>query len=98
MASLLPAVRKARLERNLVENRLQTKRAEQWPQLYVRYDQPLAATSTHSSTQGSWFVGFRYTPGAGFSTHAEAQAMATEAAALAAAAASSAETDDLDQA
>lgn len=77
VASLLPAVRKARLERNLVENRLQTKRAEQWPQLYVRYDQPLAATSTHSSTQGSWFVGFRYTPGAGFSTHAEAQAMAT---------------------
>lgn len=77
IASQLPSVRKSRLDRVLVEHRLQSKEAERWPQLYVRYDKPLAATTLHPDTTGSWFAGLRYTPGAGFTTHAEAQAMFT---------------------
>lgn len=78
IASQHAVVTKARNDRQLVVNQLNTKRAEQWPQIYLRYDQPLGTTVTNRGiTTPSWFAGLRYTPGAGFSTAAEASALAT---------------------
>lgn len=71
------SVEKARHERLLVANQLLVKQAEQWPQLYLRMDKPLATTQTNQVTSTSTFAGLRYTPGAGFSTAAEAAAIAT---------------------
>jgi adhesin transport system outer membrane protein len=77
VASDQAAVNKARLERELVKTQLTTKQAEQWPQLYVRIDKPLATTQANPITTTSVFAGLRYTPGAGFATALEAQAIAT---------------------
>lgn len=77
VASDLPIVAKARLDRQLVESQLRTKQASQLPQFYVRYDKPLTSASSTANTQGSWFAGFRYSPGAGFAGHVEAQAIST---------------------
>jgi len=76
-ALLNPVTQKARLEREWVAAQWNTKKSEQWPQVYARLDKPLAATAYSKVTNPSLFVGLRYTPGAGFSTSAEAQALAT---------------------
>ena len=77
IASLSAVVDKARMERQLISNQLTTKQAEQWPQVYLRWDKPLETTQTNSVTQPSIFAGLRYTPGAGFASLAEAASIAT---------------------
>jgi adhesin transport system outer membrane protein len=77
-----PAVAKARFEQKAAEQRIQAKQGEQWPQLYARVDQPMANSSSQTSSQTSSFVGLRYTPGAGFSSLAEAKALGSRAASL----------------
>ncbi len=77
VASQHAQVSKARQERLLALHQLSTKRAEQWPQLYLRWDKPLSSTETNSMTKPSLFAGLRYSPGAGFSGMAEATALAT---------------------
>lgn len=72
-----PSLVKARQERELAASRLNTKQAEQWPQVYVRYDKPLWDSTVHHITQPTLFAGVRYTPGAGFSGLAEAEALLT---------------------
>lgn len=74
-----PNVEKARQEAQVARLRLEGKRAEQYPQVYVRVDQPLGATNNDLAG----FVGLRYTPGAGLATAVEAQALAERAASLA---------------
>lgn len=76
VASRHPDVHKARQDSLVAQQRLEVKRAELWPQLYLRLDQPVG--STNNSLTG--FVGLRYTPGAGLATGIEAQALATRAA------------------
>lgn len=77
MAGAHNTVEKARIEREVLEQRLQTKQAELKPQLYFRLDKPLDTSATVASTDASYFVGLRYTPQAGFAGHAEAQALLT---------------------
>lgn len=72
-----PNLVKARQERELASTRLNTKKAEQWPQVYVRYDKPLWDSAVHHITQPTVFAGVRYTPGAGFSGLAEIEALVT---------------------
>lgn len=78
VASQHPEVQKARQDSQVAKQRIDAKRAEMWPQLYLRVDQPLA--STNNDITG--FLGFRYSPGAGLSTGVEAQALASRAASL----------------
>lgn len=73
-----PAVARARLDFKAAEFRIQAKQAEQWPVLYARVDHPVAGSAGKSLA----FVGVRYTPGAGFSSLAEAKALATRASSL----------------
>ena len=72
-----PSLVRARQERELAATRLGTKKAEQWPQVYVRYDKPLWNSTVHHITQPTVFAGLRYTPGAGFSGMAEIEALVT---------------------
>lgn len=74
-----PAVTKARLESEAAEFRVAAKQTEKWPQIYARVDQPIAG----SQGKAAGFFGLRYTPGAGFSTMVEAQALSSRAASLA---------------
>jgi adhesin transport system outer membrane protein len=82
VASEHPSVAKARFEQKAAEKRIQAKEGEKWPQLYARVDQPIANSNSQISNQTSSFVGLRYTPGAGFSTLAEAKALSSRAASL----------------
>ena len=72
-----PLVTKARLEYSQVGEQLRAKQADRWPQAYARIDQPLANNPFTGSNQATLLIGLRYTPGAGFSTQLEAQALAT---------------------
>ncbi|MEK7346373.1 MAG: TolC family protein [Pseudomonadota bacterium] len=76
IASQHPDVIKARQDVSVAQQRIEAKRSEQWPQVYVRLDQPMG--STDNSLTG--FVGLRYTPGAGLSTGLEVQALVSRAA------------------
>ncbi len=78
VASQHPDVHKARQDAQVAQQRIDAKRAEQWPQVYLRLDQPIG--STNNDLTG--FVGLRYTPGAGLATGVEAQALASRAASL----------------
>jgi adhesin transport system outer membrane protein len=78
VASRHPDVHKARQDAQVAKQRIDAKRAEQWPQVYLRLDQPIG--STNNNVTG--FVGLRYTPGAGLATGVEAQALASRAASL----------------
>lgn len=78
VASQHPDVHKARKDAQVAQQRIEAKRAEQWPQVYLRLDQPMG--STNNDLTG--FVGLRYTPGAGLTTGIEAQALASRAASL----------------
>jgi adhesin transport system outer membrane protein len=78
VASQHPDVHKARQDAQVAQQRIDAKRAEQWPQVYLRLDQPIG--STNNDLTG--FVGLRYTPGAGLATGVEAQALTSRAASL----------------
>lgn len=68
---------KARGEVALARNRIAAKKAEGFPQWYVRVYQPVGAIPGNEDTRLSSFVGLRYSPGAGFASFAETQALAT---------------------
>lgn len=74
-ASRHPSVTKARLEKRIADYRIQAKRAEKWPQLYLRVDHSLDT----GSNQDVAVVGLRYTPGAGFSSVSEERALLSRA-------------------
>jgi adhesin transport system outer membrane protein len=78
VASQHPDVHKARQDAQVAQQRIDGKRAEQWPQVYFRLDQPVSS----ANNELTGFVGLRYTPGAGLSTGIEAQALASRAASL----------------
>lgn len=78
VAASHPSVNKARFEIRNADFRFKAKQAEQWPQVYVRLDQPMAGASSKTAA----FVGLRYSPGAGLSTLSEAQALASRTASL----------------
>lgn len=71
-----PAIEKARLEKENLSYQLAAKKAEQWPQIYARVHSPLGQSSTNAITETSYFLGLRYTPGAGFAGLTEADAAA----------------------
>jgi outer membrane protein, adhesin transport system len=77
IASDHPAAAKARIEVVQVQRRLDAKNAEALPQLFVRVYKPIGEIATSSETSAATFLGMRYSPGAGFSTYAEAKAIAT---------------------
>ncbi len=72
-----PLAAKARSEVVQITKRLDAKVAESFPQVFVRVYKPIGTIPTSSDTSTTAFLGLRYTPGAGFSTHAEAKAIAT---------------------
>ncbi len=74
VASNSPQVAKARLDRRAAELRFSSKRAERYPEIYVRVDRALEGVAG-SGRSTSAHVGLRYSPGAGFSTFAEASAL-----------------------
>jgi adhesin transport system outer membrane protein len=76
-ASEHPAVAKARIEVVHIQRGLDAKNAEALPQLFVRVYKPIGEIATSSDTSTTTFLGMRYSPGAGFSTYAEAKAIAT---------------------
>jgi adhesin transport system outer membrane protein len=77
VASEHPAAAKARIEALQVRHRLDAKKAEAYPQVYARVYKPLGTIPNNNDTTTTAFLGLRYSPGAGFSTFAEAQAIAT---------------------
>jgi adhesin transport system outer membrane protein len=80
IASDGPLVAKARAQLKQVEQRLEGKKSEAWPQLYARAYKPMNTIPSSLDTSTTTFVGLSYTPGAGFSTFAEAQAIHTRVA------------------
>lgn len=77
VASQHAVVAKARAEVLQTRHRLEAKKAENLPQVYVRAYQPIGAVDTNSDTSLTTFIGLRYAPGAGFASFAETQAMTT---------------------
>ena len=77
VASEHPAAAKARIDVIQIKHRLDAKDAEAYPQLFVRVYKPIGTIPTSTDTSTTAFLGMRYTPGAGFSTYAEAKAIAT---------------------
>jgi adhesin transport system outer membrane protein len=77
IASEGPLVAKARAQLRQAKNKLEGKKSEAWPQLYVRTYKPLSTIPSSTDTAMTAFVGLSYTPGAGLSTFAEAQALGT---------------------
>jgi adhesin transport system outer membrane protein len=77
LATRAPAVQIARSEVVSAHNRLRTKEAERWPQLYVRVDKPVGNNYPNANNSTVTFVGLSYTPGAGFANVVEAEALAT---------------------
>ena len=75
-----PAVVKARQEVKQAKERLNAKNAEAYPQVFARVYKPLSGIPGNPDTAATAFLGLRYSPGAGFSTLAEAQAMGTRVA------------------
>jgi adhesin transport system outer membrane protein len=77
LAAAHPSVVKARHEVNQAKERLQAKNAEAFPQVFARIYKPLSGIPNNPDTSTTAFIGLRYTPGAGFATLVEAQAMGT---------------------
>ncbi len=77
VASEGPLVARARAQLKQAEQRLQGKKSEAWPQVYARVYKPLNTIPSSNDTSTTTFVGLSYTPGAGLSTWAEAQALGT---------------------
>lgn len=76
VASENPAVAKARFEVALSRNRLDAKRADKWPELYARVDQPIGSSNGTGNSKAAAFIGLSYTHGSGFSSFSEEQAQA----------------------
>jgi adhesin transport system outer membrane protein len=77
LATRAPAVQIARSDVVSAHNRLRTKEAERWPQLYVRVDKPVGNNYLNANNSTVAFAGLSYTPGAGFANVVEAEALAT---------------------
>lgn len=77
IASEHPATAKSRIEVVQIQRRLDSKEAEALPQVFVRVYKPFGTIPSSSDTSTTAFLGMRYSPGAGFSTYAEAKAIAT---------------------
>jgi len=75
LATRAPAVQIARSDVVSAHNRLRTKEAERWPQLYVRVDKPVGNHYIGTNNSTVTFAGLSYTPGAGFANVVEAQAL-----------------------
>lgn len=71
------AVKMAQGDVAAMRAQLDAKRAQRWPTAYVRVNRPLGDAYPGAGTDRgtSVFVGVRYTPGAGFSTGVEADAL-----------------------
>ncbi len=80
LAVRAPAVQIARSDVVSAYNRLRTKEAEKWPQLYVRLDVPIGNNYFNVNNSTVVFAGLSYTPGAGFANVVEAQALSTRVA------------------
>jgi adhesin transport system outer membrane protein len=76
LATRAPAVQIARRDVFSTHNKLRSKEAERWPQLYVRVDMPLGNNYFNASNSTVTFAGLSYTPGAGFANVVEAEALA----------------------
>ena len=77
VATRAPAVQIALGDVASARNRLRSKEAERWPQLYVRLDLPLGNNYLNASNSVVAFAGLSYAPGAGFANFVEAQALST---------------------
>ncbi len=77
VATSHPVAAKARIEVLQFQKRLDAKKAEALPQIYVRVYKPIGEIATSSDTSTTPFLGLRYAPGAGLSTYAEAKAIGT---------------------
>lgn len=77
IASGHPLSAKARIEVVQIQKRLDAKKAEALPQVFVRVYKPIGVIANSSDTSTTSFLGLRYAPGAGLSTYAEAKAIAT---------------------
>jgi adhesin transport system outer membrane protein len=77
VATSHPVAAKARIEVLQFQKRLDAKKAEALPQIYVRVYKPIGEIATSSDTSTTTFLGLRYAPGAGLSTYAEAKAIGT---------------------
>lgn len=77
IASEHPVAAKARIEALQARLRLDAKKAEAYPQIYARLYKPIGDLPYTQETATTTFLGLRYSPGAGFSTMAEAQAINT---------------------
>lgn len=77
VASEHPVAARARIEVIQVRHRLEAKQAEAYPQLFVRVYKPVGVLPTTNDTSTTTFVGWRYSPGAGFANFAEAKAIGT---------------------
>jgi adhesin transport system outer membrane protein len=76
MAAEHNAVRRAHLAHQAMNRQLKAKSAERLGQLYLRADFPLEKTQANDTTDPTWFVGLRFTPGAGFTSWSQTQALA----------------------
>jgi adhesin transport system outer membrane protein len=76
LATRSPAVQIAKSDVISAHNRLRTKEAERWPQLYVRVDKPMGNNNLNSNNSTVAFAGLSYTPSAGFANVLEAEALA----------------------
>lgn len=78
LAAQSPSVVLAHYGVTLAEQRLQSKKAERWPEVYARLDQPLGGNGRNNGDRSTAvFIGVNYTPGKGFASLAETQAAAT---------------------
>lgn len=77
IANSHPVAAKARIEVVQLQKRLDAKKAEALPQIFVRVYKPIGEIATNSDTSTTAFLGLRYAPGAGLSTYAEAKAIGT---------------------
>jgi len=77
LATRAPAVQIALSDVASARNRLRSKEAERWPQLYVRVDKPVGNNYLNANNSTVAFAGLSYTPGAGFANVLEAKALAT---------------------
>lgn len=75
LATRSPSVQIARSDVISANNRLRTKEAERWPQLYLRMDKPVGNNYPNANNSTVTFAGLSYTPGAGFANVVEAEAL-----------------------
>lgn len=75
LATRSPSVQIAKSDVVSAQNRLRTKEAEKWPQLYVRVDKPVGNNAFNANNSAVAFAGLSYSPGAGFSNAVEAEAL-----------------------